>query len=232
MNNATTYFPSPAALTRQLGGGARALLAAVAAALLLALALATAPAALAHDSLIGSTPQNGATVTKPLKSVDLSFSGDLKHIGTEVSLVDADGKKHDTDTSVSTNVLTVDFGEALPAGDYTLTWRAVSEDGHPIEGTNANQEALKFTVKGGQSGSTAAASPTSGASSAAAQGSADSASSATSAQAPSATQSQPAQSSSSDGIPTAVIWVVIALAVIAAAGVVFAKVRRQTGPGK
>ncbi|MGO2532783.1 copper resistance CopC family protein [Arthrobacter rhombi] len=233
MNNEHTTSRTPQAMLLQRPGALRAVLAAAAAALLLALGLSTAPAALAHDSLIGSTPKNGATVTAPLKSVDLNFSGELKSIGTEVSLADAEGKKYDAETSISRNVLTIDFGEALPAGEYTLTWRAVSSDGHPIEGTSANNEALTFTVEGEQGEASAPAStPAAESSSAAAQTTANAASSAPAAQDDSATQAPDAQSTGTDGLPTALIWIIIAVAVIAAAGVVFAKVRRQSGSGR
>ncbi|MDN5754387.1 MAG: copper resistance CopC family protein [Arthrobacter sp.] len=228
----TEHPHAPRTAVRQRPGTLRAILAAAAAALLMGLALSTAPAALAHDSLIGSTPKNGATVTEPLDSVDLNFSGELKSIGTEVSLADAEGKKYDADTSVSRNVLTVDFGQALPAGDYTLTWRAVSSDGHPIEGTSDNNEALTFTVEGGEAeASTPSSSPATGSSSAA-EGTQNTASSAPAAQDTSATQAPDEQASSDGGLPTALIWVILAVAVIAAAGVVFAKVRRQSGSGK
>ncbi len=233
MNTEYTDFRAPQAAARQRPGALRAVLAAAAAALLLALGLSTAPAALAHDSMIGSTPKNGATVTEPLDSVELNFSGELESIGTEVSLADADGNKHDAETSISRNVLTIDFGEALPAGEYTLTWRAVSSDGHPIEGTTDNNEALTFTVEGEQGVASAPAStPAAESSSAAAEGTATAASSAPAAQETSVTQAPDEQAASTGGLPTALIWVIIAVAVIAAAGVVFAKVRRQSGSGK
>ena len=233
MNTEHTTSRAFQATLRQRPGTLRAVLAAAAAALLLALGLSTAPAALAHDSLIGSTPKNGATVTEPLKSVELNFSGELKSIGTEVSLANAEGKKYDAETSISRNVLTIDFGEALPAGQYTLTWRAVSSDGHPIEGTSSNKEALTFTVEDGQSEASAPAStPAAESSSPAAEGTANAASSAPAAQDDTATQAPDAQSAGTDGLPTALIWIIIAVAVIAAAGVVFAKVRRQSGSGR
>lgn len=212
--------PGPGTLSRSI-------LAAAAAALLAALALFVAPSASAHDALIGSTPKDGATVSSALDSVELDFSGALKPIGNQVSLSDAEGAKHDAETSISGNTLTVDFGTALPAGQYTLVWRVVSSDGHPIEGTTANQQALSFTVKGDAAASSAPAmsSPATAASAAASTDASPDPSSA----APAAGSEQ---DDSSGGLPGAVIWIIIAVAVIGAAATVVAKARRQGGPGR
>lgn len=210
------------------GTMSRSILAAAAAALMAALALVAAPSASAHDALIGSTPKDGATVSSALDSVELDFSGALKPIGNQVSLSDAEGAKHDAETSVSGNTLTVDFGTALPTGQYTLIWRVVSSDGHPIEGTTANQEALSFTVRGDAAASSAPAmsSPATAASAAA---STDASPDQSSAAAPAAGSEQ---DDSSGGLPGAVIWIIIAVAVIGAAATVVAKARRQGGPGR
>lgn len=196
---------------------ARTLLAAAAAALLALVALFGAPAASAHDSLISTTPKQGATVTEPLETVVLSFSGELKSIGTNVSLVDAQGQKHEAAATVSRNELTVAFPAALPNGDYTLTWRTVSSDGHPIEGTTANKDALAFSVQDPAAGTaTQSAASTPGASQD------DGA----------ATPADEADAKAATGllgdIPPALAWIVLALAILAATGVVLAKVRRQT----
>ncbi|WP_372697251.1 copper resistance protein CopC [Arthrobacter sp. JSM 101049] len=224
-DHASNVHAVPVAARPGLGAASRTVLAAAAAALLTVLALIVAPSASAHDSLIGSTPDNGATVTGALDSVELSFSGELKPIGSEVSLKDADGAQHDAEASVSRNVLTVDFGQSLPAGSYTLTWRVVSSDGHPIEGTTANQQALAFTVDGGAAASSG---PAPAASTAA------SPSSTTGQTQPTMTGSAAAsqQDDGASGLPTAVIWIIIAVAVVAAAAIVFAKARRQGGPGQ
>lgn len=229
--SSTARLHAPAAKAAEhpgLGTLNRSLLAAMAAALLAAVALFMAPSASAHDSLIGSTPKNGASVSNALDSVELTFSGELKPIGNQVSLSDATGAKHDAETSTSGNSLTVDFGKALPAGEYTLVWRVVSSDGHPIEGTQANHEALAFTVKGASTTSSAPAmsAPATTASSA------PSAAESTAPSAAAAPADDSAQDASSGGLPGAVIWIIIAVAVVAAAATVVAKARRQGGRGR
>lgn len=89
----------------------------------------------AHDQLIGSNPKQGATLDKQPPWIELEFSGNIQDIGNEIQV------KHD-DKDVSAGELTVDgtkVKSALPddlePGAYTVVWRVVSSDGHPISGT-------------------------------------------------------------------------------------------------
>ncbi|WP_417219850.1 copper resistance CopC family protein [Arthrobacter sp.] len=211
------------------GTGIRALLVSAAAALMATVALVFAPSASAHDALIGSTPKNGASVEGGLESMELNFSGDLKRIGNQVSLSDADGTKFEATTTISGAAMSVDFGQPLPAGDYTLTWRVVSSDGHPIEGTKANQQAVAFTVAPDPSAPPAPAmsSPATPAATSTAPAATSGNQSPTPAAAPDSTQGD-----SSGGLPAAVVWIILAVAVVAAAAIVLAKARRQGGPGR
>lgn len=91
----------------------------------------------AHSALTSSTPADGAVVTEPLDRVDLTFSeAPLAGLdaGLRIQVTDADG------TDVSTGDVTVfgmTMGKAveLENGAYTVLWRYVSPDGHPIDGT-------------------------------------------------------------------------------------------------
>ncbi|MBF4607807.1 copper resistance CopC family protein [Curtobacterium sp. VKM Ac-1393] len=93
--------------------------------------------AMAHSALTGSTPADGAVVTEPLDRVDLTFSeAPLTGLdaGLRIQVTDADG------TDVSTGEVTVSgmtMGKAvdLENGAYTVLWRYVSPDGHPIDGS-------------------------------------------------------------------------------------------------
>ncbi|GIG28425.1 copper resistance CopC family protein [Cellulomonas marina] len=106
--------------------------------LLLALAggtLAARPAA-AHDALVGSDPAAGAVLDAAPTQLVLTFSGDLLDLSQEVRVTAPDG----TDLPglapvVAGPQLTVPLPEELGAGAYTVLWRVVSGDGHPIEGT-------------------------------------------------------------------------------------------------
>ncbi|TCL77363.1 MULTISPECIES: copper resistance CopC family protein [unclassified Curtobacterium] len=101
------------------------------------LALVGVQPASAHSALTGSTPADGAVVTEPLDRVDLTFSeAPLAGLdaGLRIQVTDADG------TDVSTGEVTVSgmtMGKAvdLENGAYTVLWRYVSPDGHPIDGS-------------------------------------------------------------------------------------------------
>lgn len=91
----------------------------------------------AHSALTSSTPADGAVVTEPLDRIDLTFSeAPLAGLdaGLRIQVTDADG------TDVSTGDVTVSgmtMGKAveLENGAYTVLWRYVSPDGHPIDGS-------------------------------------------------------------------------------------------------
>lgn len=93
----------------------------------------------AHSALTSSTPADGAVVTEPLESVDLTFSeAPLAGLdaGLRIQVTDASG------TDVATGDVTVSGTTMrravdLDRGRYTVLWRYVSPDGHPIEGTLA-----------------------------------------------------------------------------------------------
>ena len=93
----------------------------------------------AHSALTSSTPAAGAVVTEPLESVDLTFS-EAPLAGLDAGLriqvtyaSGADVATGDVRVSGTTMRRAVD----LDQGSYTVLWRYVSPDGHPIEGTLA-----------------------------------------------------------------------------------------------
>ncbi|MFB0834728.1 copper resistance CopC family protein [Arthrobacter halodurans] len=219
----------------------RTLLTALAAAFLGWAALAAAPSALAHDALLESTPASGSELTVAPDSAVLRFSGELKPIGTQVVLTDETGAAHDAEASVSRDVLNVDFGSPLPDGEYTLVWRVVSSDGHPIEGRAADGSAVGFTVAAGPAGAASSSGAAADGGSPAADGgtgaaappvaTSATASAPASAEAPASAAAAPEAAPAAAGgglfgdVPPAVAWIVLSLATVAAAAVVLAKVR-------
>jgi methionine-rich copper-binding protein CopC len=103
------------------------------------LALVGVQPASAHSALTSSTPADGAVVTEPLESVDLTFSeAPLAGLdaGLRIQVTDASGAdvaRGDVTVSGTTMRRAVD----LDQGSYSVLWRYVSPDGHPIEGTLA-----------------------------------------------------------------------------------------------
>ena len=130
----------------------RQLLIAVLAAVTCAALLFAAGPASAHDAAEASSPSDGATVATPPAEVSITFNQAPLGLGSQVRVSDpagtdwADGKVEIVD-----NVATQKLRESAPAGKYTVQWRVVSSDSHPIEGT------FSFTATAGAAGSTAAA---------------------------------------------------------------------------
>ena len=101
--------------------------------------LAAAPAS-AHDYVVSTTPKTGSTVDAAVPQVDVTFDDvvlDPQHDGstTILQVTDAAGKHFETACpSVSGREISVPTALGGP-GAYTVTWRIVSADGHPVSGT-------------------------------------------------------------------------------------------------
>lgn len=110
--------------------------------------LATATPVQAHTMLTSSDPAQGATVTSPAR-IQLTFADPVRFTG--VVVMDAHGGHHESGKAQAVdNHVTQQVGGVLSPGAYTVGWRVVSPDGHPVTGK------YKFTVK---AGATAPASP-------------------------------------------------------------------------
>lgn len=136
----------------------RRLLAATAAVFLLL--LGTSGAALAHDSVTGTSPADGSTVAAVPEKVEITLSNTPAVIGSQVQVLDAAGTNW---ASGNVDVLDEVAAQALkpgaPAGKYTVKWRLVSSDSHPIEG----EFSFTATAAGGGASSAATAGPIVGA---------------------------------------------------------------------
>ncbi|GLR52901.1 copper resistance protein C [Shinella yambaruensis] len=93
-----------------------------------------AAAAMAHASLTGSVPADGAVVDTPPQSLSLSFSEPVSPL--VLRLVLPDGQARTLGTFVLRDrVLEIVPPDGLGAGTHVLVWRVVSEDGHPVAGS-------------------------------------------------------------------------------------------------
>lgn len=181
----------------------------------LALVLATlglgAPAAQAHDQMTGSTPADGATVATVPAAIALRFNETPIALGAQVKVLDpsgtdqADGPVRITDATASQAIK-----PGAPAGTYTVDWRIVSSDSHPIEGT------FTFTATAAGSGSASAPpTPTSTAESTAGTDAPSTAVSSAPAAAPSTTQAAPASGAG----PLPIVVIVVGVLLLAGFGV-------------
>lgn len=106
-------------------------------------ALGGATAASAHDSLISSSPAEGDSVST-LSEVRLDFSANLLGAdgGNIVIVVGPDGRRYESDcAALAGPTLTLPVALGAP-GEYSVEWRAVSSDGHPVSGV------IPFTYTG------------------------------------------------------------------------------------
>lgn len=188
----------------------------VATAALAAASLLGATPASAHDELISTNPADGATLTQAPASLELTYSGDIMDVdgANQVRVTNAAGDSvTDGEPEIDGAVVTQDLATAAADDTYTVTWRVVSSDGHPIQGT--------FTYTVGE-GSTADSATTQAAATAAAEPSAENTGSAT-------TASDPV-SQAGQGLSTP-LKLVLALVAVAALGsaltVVLVKTKRK-----
>jgi methionine-rich copper-binding protein CopC len=130
----------------------RQLLISVLGAVAFAAMLFTAGPASAHDAAESSSPAAGATVATPPAKVSITFNNNPLGLGSQVKVSDSSGTDWaDGKVEIVDNVASQKVRDGAPAGKYTVVWRVVSSDSHPIEGT------FTFTATAGAAGSTAAA---------------------------------------------------------------------------
>ncbi len=116
------------------------------------LVVAGAPAADAHDALVSTDPEDGAVLDTPPDEISLTFSADLLDISATVLLTGPDGPV-ETAVAVVGTTATATVPTGLRDGGYTVAWRVVSSDGHPIQGS------FGFTVGDPEAASTATTDP-------------------------------------------------------------------------
>ncbi|WP_224301176.1 copper resistance CopC family protein [Streptomyces olivaceus] len=110
----------------------------------------TAPQAAAHTDLESSSPGADATLAGLPPRVTLTFSDPMTEKYAKVAVTTADGTSAaQGEPQVSGQQVTLALNSTAPSGRYTVGYRVVSADGHPVSGS------YTFTVKD----RTAAASP-------------------------------------------------------------------------
>ncbi|MEU7650469.1 copper resistance CopC family protein [Micromonospora taraxaci] len=110
-------------------------LGAAALAVLVALLVPAGPA-WAHNSLRTATPVQQSTVTSAPTEIVLEFMSRLDPTFTTIVLTDAAKRKVVTGEPVVAGAKsTVQVTDTLPNGTYTVAYRVVSADGHPVQGS-------------------------------------------------------------------------------------------------
>ncbi|WP_104063145.1 copper resistance CopC family protein [Arthrobacter sp. 4R501] len=90
----------------------------------------------AHDAAESSSPGQGATVATAPEQVSVTFNKNPLGIGAQFSVKDSAGAEWaDGAVEIVDSTATQKLKAGAPAGEYTVAWRVVSSDSHPIEGT-------------------------------------------------------------------------------------------------
>jgi copper resistance protein C len=102
----------------------------------LLVSLLSGPAAMAHDQVIDQIPAPGSSVEAGPVDIRLDFSNELLDIGSgaEIIITAPDGSFAPTSCASINGTLATAKTDLDQPGTYTVAWRVVSSDGHPIEG--------------------------------------------------------------------------------------------------
>lgn len=98
-------------------------------------ALALGSPAAAHDALEATDPADGAVLDEAPTQVVLTFAAEQAGVGAEVVVTGPDGASWtDGPAVVSGTTVTQPLAPGMPDGGYTVAWRSVAQDGHPVTG--------------------------------------------------------------------------------------------------
>jgi copper transport protein len=113
------------------------------------IALTAVPSAYAHAILQKSTPSNNSVTRTSPATVSLSLNEAVETAFGSIRVYDCGGGRVDSGKIVrpSKDEVAVRIDRKLPRGTYTVTWRVISADSHPVAG------AFVFNVKKANAGS-------------------------------------------------------------------------------
>lgn len=117
--------------------------------------LGLATPALAHNVLVGSDPADGAKLATGPAKVSLTFDQPVQFGFNTVTVTSADGAHWEAGpVAVEGNAVSAPVRPLGPAGVYTIGYRILSADGHPVTG------AIRFTLTTPGTGTPASVAPT------------------------------------------------------------------------
>ena len=222
--------------TRTLIGVHRNIALAVTTATVFVLSVTMAPTASAHADLQVSTPEDGESLQIAPEEIRLTFSEELFEELVEISILDADGDLYSTIEVEQTPPPGTDvifpWPTQAPPGEYSIAYRVVSADGHPVTGTISFSYAATAPEPSTPEPSTPEPAPSDSTPSAESSTPATSpAASSPIASAPSSSSATESSTSSStdslSGTPLVILGVVLLLGVIATSAIIVRARRRN-----
>jgi copper transport protein len=125
-------------------------------------ALAGSPTAFAHATLVSSAPSSDEVLGRAPARVVLLFSESVETALASVRVYNGSAERVDVGATSHPTPAQVEVGlrRGLPRGTYTVAWRVVSSDSHPLHGAfvfhvgkpGANAKGVAARVLGDQSG--------------------------------------------------------------------------------
>jgi methionine-rich copper-binding protein CopC len=109
-----------------------------------AVMLGLAAPALAHNVLVDSDPKDGTSLDAGPRAISLTFDQAVnggENLNT-VTVIGADNSHWEAvgEPTIKNNTVTAQVRPLGPAAEYTVSYRILSADGHPVSGS------LKFTL--------------------------------------------------------------------------------------
>lgn len=117
-------------------------------------ALSAGGPAAAHNALVEATPKRNAVLKEAPAGITLRFLQTVGDRSLSIDVVGSEKQKVATgEPRADGKLATVAFTDPLPNGEYTVTYRVVSRDGHPVQGS------YDFTVRDPSAAAEPAAQP-------------------------------------------------------------------------
>lgn len=112
---------------------------------LLALLLLGAVPANAHSQLVDANPRPNSVLKVAPKEIVLTFNEELLSLGEKSNVITVTNSRNRAVPAANLRLtgsqLSTELRSKLTPGSYTVWWRAISSDGHPISGK------YRFTVR-------------------------------------------------------------------------------------
>jgi len=90
--------------------------------------------AYAHTGLKSSNPENGSTVTEALNEISLIFETKIEKTSSFKLLNATNDEIEVTNISIGEYEMIGSVDKSIENGPYTIQWKIIGVDGHPIEG--------------------------------------------------------------------------------------------------
>ncbi|HWN32485.1 MAG TPA: copper resistance CopC family protein [Pseudonocardia sp.] len=175
--------------------------------------------AFAHDVLTASDPANGSSLATGPSKVTLTFDLPVKESFSTITVLGPDGNHYEAGPStVDGSTVSAPVQPLGPAGGYTVGYRIVSDDGHPVSGS------VRFTLTQAGPGHGAPAAESAGSSTGSAEAAAP-----TPGQPGSPDGSQASDSGSGSGGIPAWPWVVGGVLLVAAGAAIALRLGKGAG---